>query len=123
MSVFNQSRKNVVRLMLIGMFLIIVARLLSLQVFTSKYKLMADDQGIFKKVVYPERGIIMDRHGLPILQNTVIYDLMVTPGKIRGTDTTLLCNILGIDSTNFQNASLPPLLKTGATGLLYLKLC
>ncbi len=111
MSVFNQSRKNVVRLMLAGMFLIIIARLLTLQVFTSKYKLMADDQGIFKKVVYPERGIIMDRNGIPILQNTVIYDLMVTPGKIRGTDTTLLCNILGIDSTEFSKRIITAIIK------------
>ncbi len=97
--------------MLGAMFLIIIVRLLTLQVFTSKYKMMADDQGIFRKVIYPERGIIMDRNKKPILQNTIIYDLMVTPAKIRGTDTTTLCNILGIDSAEFKKRILSAILK------------
>ncbi len=93
------------------MFLIIIGRLLSLQVFTTKYKIMADDQGIFRKVVYPERGIVLDRNGVPILQNTIIYDLMVTPAKIRGTDTTLLCSILGIDTAEFKKRIVTAIIK------------
>ena len=111
MPVFNQSRKNVVQLMLVAMFLIIIGRLLVLQVFTSKYKILADDQGIFRKVLYPERGIIMDRNGLPILQNTVIYDLMVTPSKIRGTDTAMLCAILDIDTSEFKKRIVAAIIK------------
>ena len=60
MSVFNQSRKNVIRLIFIAMFVVIIARLFSLQVVSSKYKLLAEDQGIFRKVVYPDRGIVFD---------------------------------------------------------------
>ena len=93
------------------MFLIIIGRLLALQLFTTKYKIMADDQGIFRKVVYPERGIVLDRNGVPILQNTIIYDLMVTPAKIRGTDTTMLCNILGIDTVEFKKRILTAIIK------------
>ncbi len=111
MSAFNQSRKNVVRLIFILMFLIIVVRLFTLQVITSKYKLMADDQGIFRKVVYPDRGLIFDRKGKAILENTLIYDLMVVPGKIKGTDTTTLCNILGIDSTEFHKRIVSAIIK------------
>ena len=111
MSVFNQSRKNVIRLIFISMFLIIVVRLFSLQVFSSKYKLMAEDQGVFRKVVYPDRGIIYDRKNKPILRNTIIYDLMVTPGKIRGTDTATLCSILEIDTAEFRKRIITAIIK------------
>ena len=111
MSVFNQSRKNVIRLIFISMFLIIVVRLFSLQVFSSKYKLMAEDQGVFRKVVYPDRGIIYDRKNKPILRNTIIYDLMVTPGKIRGTDTATLCSILEIDTVEFRKRIITAIIK------------
>ena len=89
-------------LMFIGVLLIIVLQLMNLQLFSSKYKLAADDQGIFRKVIYPDRGIVYDRKGRSILQNTTIFDLMVTPSKIKGTDTATLCNILGIDTAEFR---------------------
>lgn len=111
MSVFNQSRRNVIRLIFVSMIVIIIIRLFTLQVFSSKYKIMADDQGMFRKVVYPDRGIIYDRKNRPILRNTIIYDLMVTPGKIRGTDTSMLCNILGIDTAEFRNRIITAIIK------------
>ena len=111
MSVFNQSRKNVVRLIFIGMFLIIIIRLFTLQVITSKYRILADDQGIFRKVVYPDRGIVFDRKNRAILQNTIIYDLMVVPSKIKGTDTTALCNILQIDTAEFRKRIITAIIK------------
>src|SRR5688572_3264383 len=97
--------------MFVGMFLVIIVRLFTLQVFSSKYKTLADDQGTFRKVIYPDRGIVFDRTGKPILQNTIIYDLMVIPRKIRGTDTTLLCNILGIDTTEFKKRIITAIIK------------
>jgi penicillin-binding protein 2 len=100
--VFNQSRKNVIRLIFIALFVIIIIRLFTLQVITSKYKILADDQGTFRKVVYPDRGIIFDRKGNAILQNTNISDLMVVPNKLKGIDTAALCRILNIDSAQFQ---------------------
>jgi penicillin-binding protein 2 len=85
-SVFNQSRKNVIMLVFIGLFVIIFMQLINLQLFSTKYRIDADNQGTFRKVIYPDRGIVFDRKGKSILQNTVIYDLMVIPGKIKGTD-------------------------------------
>ena len=93
------------------MFLIIIARLFTLQVGTSKYKVLADDQGIFRKVVYPDRGIVYDRKARPILQNTIIYDLMVVPAKLKGTDTAAICNILQIDTTEFRKRIITAIIK------------
>lgn len=111
MSVFNQSRKNVVILVVTGMFVIIFAQLINLQLFSSKYKIDADNQGIFRKVIYPDRGIVFDRKGRAILQNTTIYDLMVIPGKIKGTDTATLLSILNIDSAEFHKRIIAAIIK------------
>jgi len=115
MPVFNQSRKNVIRLIFIGMFLIIIVRLFSLQVISSKYKIMADDQGIFRKVIYPDRGLVFDRNKKPVLQNTIIYDLMLTPNKLRGIDTAGVCTILGIDKEQFNKKVVELIIRNGRT--------
>ncbi|MGN6602237.1 MAG: penicillin-binding protein 2 [Ginsengibacter sp.] len=101
---FNQSRKNIIIAMFLIMGLIIILRLFSLQVVDKKYSIMANEQGRFRMVVYPNRGILFDRKGRAVLRNTVIYDLMVTPSKLNGMhlDTADLCRILNIDSAEFH---------------------
>jgi penicillin-binding protein 2 len=36
-------------------------------VINKKYSVMADEQGKFRKVIYPDRGILFDRKGRAIL--------------------------------------------------------
>ncbi len=98
-------------LVFIGMFIIIFLQLINLQLFSSSYKIDAENQGIFRKVIYPDRGIVYDRKGKVILQNTIIYDLMVIPGKIKGTDTATLCSILNIDTAEFQKRIVTAIIK------------
>lgn len=98
-------------LVFIGMFVIIFLQLMNLQLFSSKYKIQAEDQGTFRKVIYPDRGIVFDRKGRSILQNTTIYDLMVTPGKIKGADTAALCSILNIDTAEFRKRVITAIIK------------
>ena len=95
------------------MSLIIIIRLLDLQVFNSKYSVLADEQGKFRKVIYPDRGILYDRNGKAILRNTVIYDLMVTPSKLRAInlDTNALCHILNIDTAEFKKRIITAIIK------------
>ena len=72
---------------------------------------MADEQGRFRKVIYPDRGILFDRKNRAILQNTIIYDLMVTPAKLKGVDTFSLCKILGIDTAEFRKRIITAIIK------------
>lgn len=113
MAIYNEPRKNVIRLIFIGLFVIVVARLFMLQVVSSKYKLLAEDQGTFRKVVYPDRGIVFDRNKKAILQNTSIFDLMVTPNKIKNIDTLALCSILSIDTVQFKKKIVELIIKNG----------
>ena len=113
MSAFNQNRKNIIMLAFAGVFFIIIIQLANLQLFSSKYKILADDQGKFRKVIYPDRGIVYDRNKKAILQNTTIYDLMVLPNKLKGVDTFSLCKILNIDSAQFNKKVLEVIIKNG----------
>src|SRR6478736_7743912 len=102
MSVFNQSRSNIIRLIFLGVFVIIIAQLVNLQLISGKYRKLAFDNAVFPKVKYPDRGIIFDRKGKAILNNTIMFDLVVTPFQVKNVDTTLLCALLQIDTTEFN---------------------
>ncbi|MBC7553840.1 MAG: penicillin-binding protein 2 [Taibaiella sp.] len=101
MSAAVNSRQYIIRFIFIGVASVILLRLFFLQNFESKYKIMANDIAIYKKVVYPPRGVIYDRKGKVMLSNTVIYDLMVTPRNMKGTDTAKFCAAMGLDLPGF----------------------
>lgn len=113
MSVFNQSRSNIIRLIFAGMFLVIAAQLFHLQIVSAKYKKQAQENALFRKSIYPTRGIIYDRKGKAILNNTILYDLMVTPAQVKNIDTVYFCQLLGIDSTEFRSRVLDARYKNG----------
>ncbi len=102
MPVYNQSRSRIIQVIFIIIFLLIVFQLLNLQIFSTEYKLQAENNAIYRKVIYPDRGIVYDRRGKAILENTIMYDLMVTPYEARGIDTMALCDILGIDTAEYH---------------------
>jgi penicillin-binding protein 2 len=113
MSVNNQARSRVVQLIFVAVFLIIISQLLHLQIFSSKYRLEAENNARYRKVIYPDRGIVFDRKKRAVLENTIMYDLIVTPSEIRGTDTATLCNILGIDTAEFKKRIVEVIIKNG----------
>lgn len=102
MSAFNQSRSRVIQIIFLAVFFIIVAQLINLQIFSPKLKLAAENNAIFRKVVYPDRGIIFDRKRKALLENTITYDLVVTPSETKGTDTLALCELLNIDTAEYR---------------------
>ena len=113
MSVFNQSRSNIIRLIFAGMFLVIAAQLFHLQIISKKYKQQAQENALFRKSVYPTRGIIYDRKGRAILNNTIMYDLMVTPAQVKNIDTGYFCQLLNIDTAEFRRRILDARVKNG----------
>ena len=60
-------------------FAVIIARLFYLQIISSKYGKMAKSNAILEKPIYPPRGMVFDKHKKVIVNNTLAYDLMVTP--------------------------------------------
>ena len=113
MPVFNQSRSNIIRLIFAGMFLIIIAQLFHLQIISKKYKQQAQENALFRKSVYPTRGIIYDRKGRAILNNTILYDLMVTPSQVKNIDTGYFCQLMDIDTAEFRHRIVEARIKNG----------
>lgn len=102
MPVFNQSRSRIIRLIFSVAFFVILAQLFNLQVVSDKYRKLAMDNAVYPKIVYPERGIIFDRKGKAILNNAIMYDMMVTPAEIKGIDTLDFCRMMNIDTAEFN---------------------
>jgi len=71
------------------------------------------DNAVFAKRVYPPRGIIFDRKNKAILNNTLMYDLMITPTEIKNIDTSYLCNLLQIDTAEFKKRVVEAIVKNG----------
>ncbi|HEU4471209.1 MAG TPA: penicillin-binding protein 2 [Flavisolibacter sp.] len=114
MPVFNQSRSYIIRIIFVLAFLVMLIQLFNLQVFSSKYTILAEQNALLKKTVYPARGVVFDRKGRAIVKNTLMYDLMVTPSEVRGVDTFYLCRLLEIDTAEFNKRIVNAILKNGS---------
>jgi penicillin-binding protein 2 len=94
-------------------FITIIAQLANLQLFSDKYQKLAQENAVFAKVIYPPRGIVYDRNNKPIVNNTLTYDLMVTPAEIKNVDTAYMCQLLQIDTTEFKQRIISAIVRNG----------
>ena len=115
MADFSQNRSVFIRIFFIAIPVIIVIRLLFLQVFSAGgYKEAAQGQAIYQKKIYPPRGIIYDRKNQVLMNNNIVYDLVVEPRKIKNDfDTLFLCKLLNIPTNEFAAAFKKQLNKFG----------
>jgi penicillin-binding protein 2 len=111
MSVYNQNRGGIIQIIIGTIFILIVGQLISLQVVSNKYKLAADNNAIYRKIIYPDRGIIYDRKKRALLENTISYDLVVIPNEAKGVDTAALCAILQIDKEEYKKRIVEAIIK------------
>jgi len=114
MPVFNQSRSRIIRLIFLVIFLIIIGQLFYLQIISGKFRQMADDNAILKKTIYPPRGLMFDKNKSAIVNNTLTYDLMVTPAQLKGIDTFFLCRLMDIDTAEFRNRVITAIIKNSS---------
>jgi penicillin-binding protein 2 len=115
MSVFNQSRSTIVRFIFLGAMLLLSFRLFQLQILNKDYSKLADDNAFYKKVVWPNRGLMLDRKGVAMVQNVRVYDLQITPSAIKGMDTFTFCRILNIDTAEFNKRLVDAIVRGGRT--------
>jgi penicillin-binding protein 2 len=113
MSVFNQSRSYIIRLIFVAVFIVIIAQLANLQLVSGKYEKLAQQNAVFPKVIYPPRGIVYDRNNKAIVNNTLAFDLMVTPAEVKNVDTAYMCELLEIDSLQFRQRIINAIFRNG----------
>jgi penicillin-binding protein 2 len=113
MSDFHSLRSRIIRAIFAGAFILIILQLFNLQVLSNKYSRMAEDQAIYRKIVYPSRGLVYGKGHKIILDNTTLYDLVVIPSQLRGVDTGIVLKILGIDTADFKERVITAIIKNG----------
>ena len=111
MSMYNSNRGGIIQIIIGVIFCLIIAQLISLQIFSSKYVLAANNNAIYRKIIYPDRGIIYDRKKRALLENTISYDLVVIPNEAKGVDTATLCEILKIDKAEYSKRMIEVIIK------------
>ena len=86
--------------LLAGLTLIVsiffISRLFQLQVLTTSYQTLSDNNAILSISDYPERGFIYDRNGKLLVANQAAYDIMIIPENVIPFDTLSFCELAGI---------------------------
>jgi penicillin-binding protein 2 len=77
-------------------------RLFILQVASSKSSDEARALTEEEIPMYPPRGVIYDRNGIPMVTNQTVYNLMVVPKKVKPFDTAAFCKLLTITKADID---------------------
>lgn len=96
------DRKYVIFAFIVGVGIIFAIRLFFLQVWSEDYKIAAEKNALRDVIIYPPRGLIYDRNGKLLIYNEAVFDLMVIPGEVKDLDTLALCELIGIDTIEFN---------------------
>lgn len=97
-----QNRKYVISAIIVGVILLYIMRLFSLQVLETKYKEGAESNALLYKTLYAPRGLIYDRNGELLVYNKPAYDITVIMREVQNLDTLEFCQTLGITKEYFD---------------------
>ncbi len=98
----REKRKYVVAGVAIGIILVYILRLATLQLVSDEYGQAAASNAFLERVRFPARGAITDREGRLMVYNRPAYDVMVVMNEQVGVDTLGLCEALGIDKGFYE---------------------
>ncbi len=84
--------------------LVFLLRLFHLQLLDGEWEVKAKKNALRYVDDFPPRGLIYDRNGKLMVNNTISYDLMVIPRKVQlsANDRFELCQILGISDSDYN---------------------
>ena len=105
MSDHFRNRQIAIQVFFVVAALGLMLKALQLQVLDSTFKTKADAAIMDKHVLYPARGLVLDRNGESLILNTPMYDLMVTYNQIGPEiDVNKFCDLLKIDTSYYRKA-------------------
>ena len=94
---FEFTKKNILIIGVLTVALIFLIQLFNLQIIDKEYKVTASNNALRYDILYPARGLILDRNNKIIVSNASSYDIMITPIEVREFDTLDLCNIFNLE--------------------------
>lgn len=87
----------------VGIVLVYIIRLFSLQIIDQSTKDKADANALIRQTIYPSRGLIYDRNGELLVFNQPIYEVTLVMREMgKDFDTTGLCQALQIEREAFD---------------------
>lgn len=82
-----RSRALVISILVTLVFLLLLARLYELQINQyTHYQTLSDDNRVRVQAIPPSRGLIYDRDGQLLADNTPSYELVITPSNVEDID-------------------------------------
>lgn len=99
---YLESRKYIIQAIFFIAGIVFALKLFFIQVLNSEYKHAAEANAIKRIVEYPFRGLIYDRNGKLLVQNTPVYDVMVVPKEIKDIDTLRFCQLFNLPIKEFR---------------------
>lgn len=93
---FEFTKKNILITGALTVALVFLIQLFNLQIVDEQYKVTASNNALRYDILYPARGLILDRNNKIIVSNASSYDIMITPIEVREFDTLDLCNIFNL---------------------------
>src|SRR5574344_1244040 len=97
-----ERRKYIIGGVAFVIIVIYIIRLFTIQLMSDDYKKNADSNAFLKKIQFPARGVITDRHGKLLVFNQPAYDIMVVMNEAKGhLDTLEFCQTLNITKEAF----------------------
>ena len=97
----NDSRKYIVRVLIVLIAVVFATKLFSIQVLNENYRLAAESNIVQEIVEYPYRGLVYDRDGQLAVYNEPNYDLMVVPKEVQQMDTLAFCKTFEMSREKF----------------------
>jgi penicillin-binding protein 2 len=96
------DRKNTIIIFVVMCGILLLMKAAHLQLLDVKYKEKAKMAALYQSILYPSRGMIMDRNEKLLVTNTPLYDLQVIYKNIDPKmDTAEFCRLLNIDKATF----------------------
>lgn len=102
----NDSRKYIIRALILIIAVIFASKLFSIQVLNESYRLAAESNIVQEIIEYPYRGLIFDRNKELLVYNEPSYDLMVVPREVENLDTLAFCQAFGLQREDFDKRML-----------------
>ncbi|AKQ46507.1 peptidoglycan glycosyltransferase [Rufibacter radiotolerans] len=99
---YLEGRKYVIQAIFIAIGAVYLIKLFYLQVLDDSYKTAAENNAMRRVVQYPFRGLVYDRDGKLLVENTPVYDLMVVPKEAKAIDTLKFCQLVGMTLPEYR---------------------
>ncbi len=98
-----ENRKQIILIFFFAIGILYLSRLFYLQLLDEKYQSIEATNAIKRQIEIPLRGQIYDRNQKLIVANEEVYDMYVTPAKVKNLDTLRFCKVFGITKTYFDS--------------------